>query len=108
MMAEMMLQSHLNFIHLLPAMPTAWANGSISGLCARGGFVVDMKWNNAILFEADVLSRLGYNCVLKSPIFKGKFSIIDTKTGLPVEYTRSANGLSFKTVAGNKYRIKSL
>jgi alpha-L-fucosidase 2 len=57
--AEMMIQSHEEYIKLLPAMPKAWADGSVKGLCARGGFVIDMKWVDGKVAECTVMSRRG-------------------------------------------------
>jgi len=62
--AEMLLQSNNGVIHLLPALPHAWAEGKVTGLCARGGFVVAMEWSNSRLVTASVRSKFGGTCTL--------------------------------------------
>jgi alpha-L-fucosidase 2 len=57
--AEMLLQSQAGYIELLPALPRAWPNGSLRGLCARGGFVVDVAWRDGKLVSARVQSKHG-------------------------------------------------
>ena len=62
---EMLLQSHMGFIHLLPALPDAWAEGSVEGLRARGNFTVSITWNNGELSQATIHSGSGEQCVVR-------------------------------------------
>ena len=64
--AEMMLQSHDGAVHILPSVPERWTDGKVTGLVARGGFVVDIQWKDGKVAEVKVKSQLGGNLRLRS------------------------------------------
>jgi alpha-L-fucosidase 2 len=76
--AEMLIQSHTGVIHLLPALPKAWSTGKVKGLCARGGFVIDLKWVDGKLVNATVSSKTGGTAKVT---YAGKEQEINVKAG---------------------------
>jgi len=77
-MIEMLVQSQLNEIAILPALPDALTSGRISGVCARGGFELSFNWNNGKLQELKVLSKAGQKCKLH---YGDKIVELDTQKG---------------------------
>jgi len=71
--AEMLMQSYDGYIYLLPALPDVWQDGSVRGLVARGGFVIDIDWKGGRITHLRVYSQKGGNCRLRSVVkLKGK------------------------------------
>ena len=69
--AEMLIQSHAGFIHLLPALPNAWkGEGAFYGLCARGGFMVDAEWRDGRLTKAVIHATVGGEATIEGPGLK--------------------------------------
>lgn len=101
-LTEMLLQSHTGELVLLPALPPVFMEGSVSGLCARGGFVVGIRWLHRQLQTAVIDSKLGNECRL---VVSHAVTIFDNHKKVP--FSRDANGvLVFSTLKGHRYTIK--
>ena len=80
--AEMLVQSDENEIRLLPALPDAWSEGSVKGICARGGFEIEITWSNKIPQKVIVSSKKGGKTTL---VFGNKKQNITLKKGEKLE-----------------------
>lgn len=97
---EMLLQSHLNELHLLPALPDIWPSGKISGLKARGNFEVDMEWEKGILRCAKIYSVLGNKCAIRTSV-----PIEVQGTEYATTWDKGYYLTIFETKRGNSYNI---
>lgn len=103
--AEMLVQSNQGFIHLLPALPIVWADGSVMGLRVEGNFTIAMKWNAGHLVQCSIFSGSGVECRVYYPDLR----LIKIKNSRGVEVPVSFIGddlISFPTEAGEKYILK--
>ena len=105
--SEMLLQSNMGYLNLLPAIPDVWADGSVDGLIARGNFEVDMDWAKTSLTKAEILSKNGGECEIGYPgIAKAK--IVDSKGAeVTVEKVRE-DRIKFNTTKGETYTMTEI
>ncbi|MBT4483555.1 MAG: glycoside hydrolase family 95 protein, partial [Candidatus Latescibacteria bacterium] len=109
--AEMLLQSHeriddngnSRIINLLPALPSAWQEGYVKGLRARGGFTVDIEWTENTLNEARIISTNGGKCIIGTDA-----SVVVRSGGKKVSFKRiSDTAIEFQTQSGREYLISA-
>jgi len=98
---EMLIQSHEGVINLLPALPDEWSKGAFSGVCARGGFELEMKWNEQEITEVEILSKYGNTCHIDAG---GKIRV--KKDGKRVRLESYKDGsVAFNTTTGGVYTL---
>ncbi|WP_421939041.1 glycosyl hydrolase family 95 catalytic domain-containing protein [Pedobacter sp.] len=100
---EMLMQSQNNEIHLLPALPDAWKQGTVSGLVAKGNFTVDMNWTENKIITATIVSKNGGKCTIRA---NEPFTI--QSLGLKSERSVMGYTVSFHSIKGKSYSIKAL
>ena len=102
--SEMLMQSHLKEIYLLPALPDAWSDGSIHGLRARGCYEISMIWEKYKLKSAVIYAKKSGTCIVRTntPItIKGlKVNAVEQNTSIGKTYLNT-----FETKAGTSYQI---
>ncbi|THF77765.1 glycoside hydrolase family 95 protein [Cohnella fermenti] len=102
--AEMLLQSHLDEVRLLPALPDSWPSGRIEGLRARGGFRVDLEWSEGRLECATVQSTCGSLLRLRAD---APLRVVRQDGTVPVFVEqREAGVLELQTRKGETYELR--
>jgi len=95
-MCEMLLQSHKGLMRILPALPEEWGKGKISGLRARGGFIVNLEWKDGKVKKVKIYSKVG-----------GKCNILLPDERKPKAIDSEGNLLSFKSLEANKIFLET-
>lgn len=104
--AEMLMQSHAGFIHLLPALPDVWQEGRVNGLKARGNFELQsMEWAEGVLRKAEIISHSGNICHLRTSVpFEVKSGTNSLLSSKPIQVNgQTYHEANFETKKGETY-----
>lgn len=99
--AEMLIQSHQDFVDLLPALPDEWGNGEVAGLRTRGGHKVFMSWTDGRLTAATILAGFDCNITVRAKGVKGMAAVGSGN----VTAVRN-DTLTFSAEAGKTYSLR--
>lgn len=101
---EMLVQSNLGYIEILPALPDEWKDGSFEGISAEGAFDVSAEWKNKTLINAEIISHKGGNCSIK---LNNSFEL-KNGSGEEISYETNGSITTFATKQNEKYFIKMI
>jgi len=104
--AEMLLQSHAGEIYLLPALPSAWAEGHVTGLSARGGYTVSMMWKDGVLNSAEIQASLGGACRVRMPAGNSVGHISEAEKTISFDKSDQRQVVDFQAEKGKTYRLE--
>ena len=99
---EALLQSHSGEINLLPALPQEWSEGAVSGLRAKGGFIVNIEWKDNKLISAEIISECGNECRVRANTL-----VSVSCDGENVNSKIDDNVICFDTTEGSRYILKA-
>lgn len=103
--AEMLVQSHADELHLLPALPTDWPSGSVTGLRARGGITVDLQWRNGELTQARIHTQFAQKIHIRTSRPAAEFTLVDVKQGNHKKLLSNGNSGSFSVQRSGIYLL---
>lgn len=104
---EMLVQSHNGEVHLLPALPAAWKNGSVTGLRARGGITLDLEWKNGRLTQAKIHAANSGIIQLRTVLFAEKYSLVSMEKNQSIAVKNKDASGRFNAQGGSTYLLSS-
>lgn len=105
--AEMLLQSHGDELHFLPALPASWPSGSVTGLRARGGITVDLQWHKGELTQARIHTQHAQKINIRTSRPAAEFTLQDVKHGKSLGIKAEGNSGSFVAQGTGTYLLSS-